>query len=80
MLFHYCITGVYKSFQSIESKLRPNEKHVVNSWLTTNWSFRNGHIRLDYSSCLEAEHLIKSMIERDCDNRPSSSAILRESA
>ena len=34
-------------------------------------------LRINYFSCLEAEHLVRSMIERDPKNRPSTADVLR---
>ena len=70
LLYHYCIAGVYSGYQSVSAKILSGNTLMIQNWNTT-------PVRLCFSTCLEAQHLVHLMLAKNSKNRPSTSQILK---
>lgn len=70
LLYHYCIAGEYGGHQSVKAKAMNGNSLMIKNW-------NDSHVRLNFSTCLDANHLVNLMLAKIGSNRPSSGQILR---
>jgi len=74
LMMHFCVYGKATNHKDIElnMKLDLGQRFLRNNWRSTETS----RTKLNFSDCLEVEHLVKRMLQVESEKRPTSKSVL----